>query len=387
MRTVSRIFLLSSLTYAFIVLLIIANGQPLSVKADTNHVVISQIQLSGATASDEFVELYNPTNSNIDLAKWRLIRKSSTGGSTQNLVASLAGTIKPKSYFLIAHPNAALSANADTIYSSSASAITTNNTITLFSDAGLTIVDKIGLGTAVESETAPFADNPEGGESIVRKAIANSTAQSLFTGGTEATLGNGLDTDNNSTDFVLFTVSLPRNSTTSQTQPTSVPSSAPTNTPSPTSVPTPTSAPTAIPTTVPTNTPTPTQMPTATPIPTTQPTSTPIPTATPLPTTIPTPTKTPTPTPTKVPTPTATVVPTMTSAPTPTTVPTIPVTPMPTAIPTPTMTPAPTPTPEVIVEETLGRNRKLVCTQSFKTLRILGFQFSIPKVSCSIIKS
>ncbi len=386
MRTVSRIFLLSSLTYACIVLLIIANGQTLSVKADTNHVVISQIQLSGATASDEFVELYNPTDSTIDIAKWRLIRKSSTGGSTQNLVASLAGTIKPKSYFLISHPNAVSSTNADVTYSSSASAMTTNNTITLFSDAGLTIVDKIGLGTAVESETSAFADNPEGGESIVRKATATSTAQSLFTGGTEATQGNEFDTDNNATDFVLFTTSLPRNSSTPQAQPTTVPSSAPTNTPAPTITPSPTIAPTVSPTTVPTSTPTPTQVPTV--IPTIQPTSTPTlaPTATPMPTNTPTPTKLPTPTPTKIPTPIATVVPAMTTAPTPTTVPTVPVSPMPTAIPTPTMTPMPSPTPEVIVDESLGRNRKLVCIQSFRTLRILGYQFFIPKVSCSIIR-
>lgn len=380
MRITSNILLSLSIIYTIAVLAFITSDQPSIVKADTTHIVISQIQISGATASDEFVELYNPTDSPIDLGKWRLTRKTSTGGSVQNLVASLSGTIAPKKYFLVTHPAANSSTLADAVYSSSSSGMTTNNTITLFSDAGVTVVDKVGMGTAADIEGAAFADNPEGGESIVRKATAGSTAQSLFTGGNEANLGNGFDTDNNANDFVLFTTSLPRNST-STVQPTSIPSITNEPTPSVTTVPSTT------PTTIqPTNTPavTPSSAPTNTPIPT----STPTPTVTP--TLVPTATTIPSPTPTTFPTITPTIVPTATKTPIPTVQPTATTTPVPTVLPTstpaPTGAPTPTPATKIIVDTKIGVNRKLVCVQTFRTLRILHVQVSLPKVTCSIVR-
>ncbi len=374
MRNKSNLFLLATFIYAIIIFAYIASNQSEKAKAETNHIVISQIQLSGTSANDEFVELYNPTNSNIDLAKWRLTRKSSTGGSVQNLVASLSGVIKPKSYFLISHPAAVTNSIADQLYSSSSSAMTTNNTITLFSDAGLTTVDKVGLGTAVDVETAGFTDNPEGGESIVRKASNTSTPQSLFTGGSEASAGNELDSDNNSTDFVLFTSALPRNSNVSAVQPTI--SVQPTNMPSTIPSATPTVNPTAVPTIIPTITSQPTHVPTI--APTNSPTNTPIPTS--QPTNAPSPTNTPVPTLTKTPTPTQPA-PTVTSAPT--TQPTA----IPTAIPTPPMTPTPTPSSQVIVNEQITPKTKLVCIQTYKQIRILGYKLTIPQIRCSIVKT
>lgn len=378
MRNKSQTFFLSSLVYAFGVLLFIANEQPFTVKADTNHVVISQIQLSGASASDEFVELFNPTDSPIDVAKWRIIRKTSTGSSSQNLVASLSGTIAPRSYFLIAHPAAVASTMADMVYSSSSSGMTTNNTVTLYSDAGVTVVDKVGMGTATDIETAAFTDNPEGGESIVRKATTTSTAQSLFTAGAEATLGNGFDTDNNASDFVLFTTSLPRNSSTTATQPSTTPVVTITPTPSITTTPVPSATvtpnPTSIPTpTVPQTTATPTIVPTVHPTSVPTPTKTPTPTPTAIPTTAPTNT----PVPTTIPSPTATIVPTATTTPTPSV--------LPTAIPTPTVTP-PSQGPQIIVNEPLFKNRRLVCVQTMRTIKIFNHQFSMPKISCSIVR-
>lgn len=353
MRNKSNIFLSLSLVYAFGVLLFIANNQPIRVLADTNHVVISQIQISGATANDEFVELFNPTTTSIDLSKWRLTRKTSTGTSSQNLVASLSGTIAPKSYFLITHPSSTAVNLADFEYSSSSSGMTTNNTVTLYSDAGVTVVDKVGFGTAADTEGSPFAENPEANGSLVRKATANSTSQSLFTGGNEATLGNGQDTDNNATDFVLFTTSLPRNATTAVSTPTVMPSitivptAIITPAPSPTIAPTVTSTPTQAPTITPTKTPTATALPTS--VPTTMPTNTPNPTVAP----------------TSIPTPTAL--------------------PLPTATPTPSI--MPTPTPVTIVDNVLSSNRRLVCIQTVRTIRIMNMTFSLPKIFCSIIKT
>lgn len=369
MRITSGRFLLLSLVYAFGVLVFIASNQTHLVMADTNHVVISQVQISGATTNDEFVELYNPTDTTIDISKWRLTRKTSTGGSVQNLVASFSGAIAPKNYYLITHPSASAVNLADAEYSSSSSGMTTNNTVTLYSDAGVTVVDKVGFGTAGDAEVSPFAENPEGSGSIVRKATANSTSQTLFTGGIEALIGNGHDTDNNASDFVLFETSAPKNS--------SITAVLPTGTISPTPVVTITStiSPTVTPTVSPTqpvvtNTPTPTQI---------QPTSTATPTSTPSPTHTPTqPVQTATPTVMPTTVPTSTPVPTLTATPVPTAVPT--------AIPTPTPIPPTNPTPpsQVIVDQTLFGNRKLTCTKTFRAIKIFNSQFFIPSVTCSI---
>ena len=70
-----------------------------------NHIVISEIQIGGATATDEFVELYNPTTSPINISGWRLLRNTMTGGTTDNLVTSFGSfTIQPGGYFLVVHP-------------------------------------------------------------------------------------------------------------------------------------------------------------------------------------------------------------------------------------------------------------------------------------------
>lgn len=77
MRTLSRIFLVTSLVYASFTILFITGVFHSVAKAATNHIVISQIQLSGeGNAQDEFVELYNPTNVAIEMTEWRLTRKS-----------------------------------------------------------------------------------------------------------------------------------------------------------------------------------------------------------------------------------------------------------------------------------------------------------------------
>ena len=48
--------------------------------SQTTHVVISEFATRGAnSATDEFVELYNPTDAPIDLSSWKLEYKSATG--------------------------------------------------------------------------------------------------------------------------------------------------------------------------------------------------------------------------------------------------------------------------------------------------------------------
>jgi Lamin Tail Domain len=356
--------------------------------ANANHVVISQVKISGATAGDEFIELYNPTDASVDLSGWRLTRKTSTGASQTNLVASLSGTLAPKGYYLIANPASPLATNeADIVYSASSSAITTNNTVLLYSDAGATVVDKLGFGTATDNETVPFATSPEDNQSIIRKASVTSTQQSLIPGGTEATAGNGEDTDNNANDLLLLNAAQPRNTKTTPAQTTVTPTTSVTPTitvtptatitPTSTSTPTPTTTPTATPTVTPTSTPTST--PTATVTPTTTVTPTPTSTVTP---TVTTPTVTPTTTVTATPTPSGTITPTQTITPTPSTT----VTPTVSVTPTPTVTPTPIPDGTVVLDEKINDRYHLVCIQRYGKVTILGKEFTVPCVKCTVEK-
>lgn len=177
------------------------------------HLVISEVRIGGDTATDEFVELYNPTDTGIDLSGWRLSRLTS-GGTAGNLLTSFPGIIiPPGGYYLVTHPTGYDGAvTADAVYST-ANSIAADNTIILYSDAGLNIADKLGLGYAPEYETVSTA-NPAANQSAERKYISSSTAAALSSG-LHRYSGNGYDTDNNAADFVINPVSDPQNSESS----------------------------------------------------------------------------------------------------------------------------------------------------------------------------
>ena len=94
-------------------------------------------------------------------------------------MASLSGSIASRGYFLITSNESLASGSADKLYSNTTNHIAANNTIILYSDAGQTVVDKVGIGTAQDNETTAFTTNPTAGQSIIRKASSNSTALSL----------------------------------------------------------------------------------------------------------------------------------------------------------------------------------------------------------------
>jgi hypothetical protein len=335
-------------------------GSFTKVSAAATHIVISQIQVSGTIAADEFVELYNPTDSDINLSKWKLIKENSTNTLSQNLVSSMSGTIKSHGYFLVTSQVSAASSTADLLYSTASITITDNNTVVLVNSAG-TQIDKVGMGTAADQENSN-ALLPPAGKSIERKI--------------DDTGGHGQDTDNNANDFALLNASNPRNASIIIT-PTLTPS--PTITPIPTETPTPTIIPTETQTPTPTMTPTPTEnlTPTLTPTPTDEPS--PTPTNEPTPTNTPSPTLTPTltPTPTNTPTPTLTLTPTITQAPSPTSTPS--------ATLTPTQVPSVTTTP---TQHNNGHhffpNYHLHFKHEHIDIKIYNHKLRIPFITCSI---
>lgn len=247
--------------------------------APATNLVISEVQLAGGTSTDEFVELYNPTGSDVNLAGWRLARKTGSGTDATDLVTSLAGTIPAQGYFLVASDGYDGAVNEDVTYTAATSAMSDNNTILLY-DATLALVDKVGFGAATDFE-ADAEPNPAANGSRERKALSTSTTATMGTGGADEFLGNAEDTDNNDNDFNSRAISQPQNSTSSLEPVSSTPTPTTTSTSTPTTTPTmtPTATPTSTPTATPTNTPTATATSTATP--TVSPSPSPTPTSTP----------------------------------------------------------------------------------------------------------
>jgi Lamin Tail Domain len=185
---------------------------PGKAQAVVSYVVISEVQIAGATTDDEFVELYNPTSAPIDLGGWRLTRASASGLTMENLVTAFApGTLIGAYGFLLIAPSSGYQGGVvPDVYYTTGSRLASNNSVILYSDGGVTVVDRLGMGTASIREGTAIP-NPGTGGSVERKAAASSSVASMGMGGGDAFYGNGEDTDDNSSDFVQRATSNPQN--------------------------------------------------------------------------------------------------------------------------------------------------------------------------------
>lgn len=156
------------------------------------NILISEVQIAGTGAGDEFVELYNPNDFAVSLDGWNVKRKTASG-KEYTLISATAlkgATIAAKSYFLAARSGADIPVAPDAWWAKS-NTIAEHTTIILYGkrENESVIVDAVGFGDAYEFEGAP-APNPAEGETLSRKA--------------------DIDTDNNAADFVR-SLATPRN--------------------------------------------------------------------------------------------------------------------------------------------------------------------------------
>jgi len=156
-------------------------------------IIISEIQIAGKDGNgktfpkEDFVELYNPNENDLDLTNWYLQRKTKSASDFSPYIPKnlLSGKIiKSQEYFLIINASSSFSADTTTTYP-----LTEDNTLILKNPNGQ-VVDKIGWGKAQDFETSP-AENPSPGQSIGRKW--STTSQ------------NYIDTENNESDFEIQT--------------------------------------------------------------------------------------------------------------------------------------------------------------------------------------
>lgn len=148
-----------------------------------SSVKITAIQIAGATAKDEFVEITNTGEVAVQLEGWRLSR-ATAGGIISNLLTVFPNhELGSAASIRIAHSEYAGSSPATFTYST-AQSIAEDNSIILYSDNGKTTADLVGFGSATLVETAA-APNPPASVALKRKQSGSAFQ----------------DTDNNAADF------------------------------------------------------------------------------------------------------------------------------------------------------------------------------------------
>jgi outer membrane biosynthesis protein TonB len=229
------------------------------------HLLLSEVVTGGSSASDEFVEIYNPSPAPLPLEGLELVYVTSSGATVTRKASWAAGApeIPAHRHLLIANSAGIYAAIADAAYATGLAA--TGGTLALRIQGATTGIDAVGWGTAastwLEGSPAPVAP---AGASIER-----------LPGGAA---GSSQDTDDNLADFAIRALPDPQNSTAAPT-----PSAIPSPTASPTQTPEPIASPTPMPSSTATPEPTPSPGPTPTPAPTTTATPSPSPTASPTP--------------------------------------------------------------------------------------------------------
>lgn len=195
----------TSTTAAPAVVLATPAAAPALSRAGTDglHVIINEAYVNGGSAGasfkNKFVELYNPTDSAVDLSTWSLQYRSAAGKVPPTGVAALKGSISAKGYYLIkGNSNAenglelpsvdadasgfSFAAGAGTLVLSDQAA-KIPDTLPVGSVVGAAnVVDLLGYGTSNTFETAPAKAS----------AVATSMNRTSFA-----------DTDNNSADFTI----------------------------------------------------------------------------------------------------------------------------------------------------------------------------------------
>ena len=187
----------------------LVGAQPAAAAPDGSGVVINEAFLSGGSSGAQFnrkfVELYNPTDDDVDLSGWSLQYRSATGSGNFTGVTPLSGTIPAGGYFLVAGgSNGTTGADLPTPdVSGSINPSGTTGTILLANVAtaqsfppgpvatGGVVVDLLGYGTSNTFEGAP------------------ATAPSSNANAPSFNRTNGIDTDDNAADFTLSSTITP----------------------------------------------------------------------------------------------------------------------------------------------------------------------------------
>jgi uncharacterized protein YdeI (BOF family) len=234
------------------------------------HLLVSEVMTGGASASDEFIELYNPQPIALPLEGLEVIYVTASGGTITRKATWASGgpSVPAGAHVLLANAAGVFASIADLTYVNGLAA--TGGSVAIRILGASSAIDAAGWGNA----TSPWLE----GTPAVAAAAGHSIER--LPGGSG---GSGQDSGQNSIDFVEITAPDPQNSLS---PPIPVATPAPTLSPSGSPTLSPSSSPTAPVTPEPTTgasaTPTLSATATSTPSPSLQPTVAPTPSAEPM---------------------------------------------------------------------------------------------------------
>ncbi|MFF2531723.1 chitobiase/beta-hexosaminidase C-terminal domain-containing protein [Brevibacillus sp. NPDC058079] len=181
---------------------------PQAKAARADHVVISEVYggggNTGALYKNDFIELYNPTDTAVSVGGWSVQYASATGTTTWQK-AGLTGSIAPYGFYLVQlATSGATGGELPTPDDSGTLNLSgTNGKVALVNDgvpltgadvtSQASVVDMVGFGTANSSEGNSPAPAPSNTTSAQRISDAS---------GIVPNRGNGWDTNNNGNDFI-----------------------------------------------------------------------------------------------------------------------------------------------------------------------------------------
>jgi cysteine-rich repeat protein len=178
---------------------------PCTGRAGSTHVVISEYATRGPSGgTDEFLEIYNRSTGDVDIGSYEIWYTSASGSATNRCATVPAGTILvPGGYFLVGSNSYSYMSVPPDVRHTCSGWSDNGGTLDVRMPGGSVTVDRAGWGAAVNFEgMASPAISLGTPYSHERKAQDCSTSGTLATGGADASLGNGHDTDTNASDFV-----------------------------------------------------------------------------------------------------------------------------------------------------------------------------------------
>jgi hypothetical protein len=168
-------------------------------------VVISELRTSGpGGASDDFVELYNNTDSPVDISGWSLVKIAQGACFTQPVIAATvpaSTTLAPRAHYLLAgsaYSLAGYGAGDQTL----AADIAADSSVALFATA-----DVASFSTGTRRDAVSFGLNVNGNCDLLRErtplpGASGSTSEHSFA--RKLALGTPQDTNSSTADFVVI---------------------------------------------------------------------------------------------------------------------------------------------------------------------------------------
>lgn len=206
------------------------NTAPMPIFGGILPLLVSEVKVGAAADQyDEFVEIYNRSAGTVPVSGIKLHMVNAAGTVDKNIGLTFlanVSTVPAHGFLLIAPITSPASTTADAVYTtSSISTLAPDGAVYISNSAATSsaVLDKVCWGshavTANCEGTAALALT-NNDQSLERKAFNASTSDSMKLLGSDAGMGNALDTQNNNFDFVARAIPLPQNSTATAEEPT-----------------------------------------------------------------------------------------------------------------------------------------------------------------------